>query len=180
MKKKIALGGLTLIEMIATITILGFVAGVTVPMFFATLDIIQYPLSGPNLQESSNMALSRISREIRRLKNESSVITANSALYEFIDVNSTQIRYQLVGNTLMRREGTGSEYGLADQVQTNGLTFTYYDDSGNVIATPLVGTGGTDIRQIEIQLTFQEGSNVRPVSVWVVPRNLPHDADQIP
>ncbi len=180
MNKKKVLEGLTLIEMIATIMILGFMAAVTVPMFFAALDTIHYPLSGSNLQESSNLALSRMSREIRRLRDAGSVITATGMVYEFTDINNTQIRYQLAGNTLMRREGLGPEYGLADQVQTNGLTFIYHDDSGNVIATPQVGTGGTNIRQIEIKLTFQEESNVRPVSVWVVPRNLPHDADQIP
>jgi len=173
--------GFTLIEMVMTITILGIVAGIVGPLLYMTVTAIGNPVARTDLQDSSNLALSRMSHEIRRLKDKSSVITATGTVYEFTDINITQIRYQQVGNTLMRREGAaGTDYGLADQIQTNGLTFTYYDDPGNVIATPQVGAGGTDIRQINIQLTFQNGNNVRPVSVQVVPRNLPHDADTMP
>lgn len=175
--RPIYIRGFTLIELIVTTVILGFIAAVTVPMFFGALDITRNPQLRANLYESANLALLRMSREIRRLKDMTTVLVATNAVYEFIDIDNTQIRYRQVANTLMRREGAaGIEHGLADQIQANGLTFIYYDDQGNVIPTP----NGTNIRQIEIQITLQDGNQVLPVSVRVVQRNLPHDANTLP
>lgn len=159
--------------------VLSILAGVAGPLLGVSIDLIGLHTDRVDLEESASLALSRMSREIRRLRDDESIITANAGTFSFIDIDGTQIRYRQVGNSLMRREGTGSDSSLADHVQTGGLSFAYYDDDGNLIASPLTGLGTrTDIRRIEIQIVFRSGNHTLPARLQVRPRNLRHEADR--
>ena len=170
--------GFSLVEMTMAIVIISIIATVAGPLFAVSIDAIGLHTDRVDLEESADLTISRMSREMRRLRNDQSVVTASGTQFEFVDVDSTQIRYRLVGNTLMRRQGAGTESGLADNVQTNGLTFTYFDDDGNTIATPTVGLGtNTDIRRIRIQTVFQFSTHTLPIEIEIRPRNLRHQSD---
>lgn len=166
--------GFTLIEMIMVMAIVVILAGVVAPLLWTSARLISERTARIDLEESSVVSLSRMSREIRRLRSNTSVVTASNAQFEFIDKDNVQIRYRLTGNTLMRSQN-GTESGLADNVSVGTLRFDYYDTGGAVLAAPLAGAGvKTDISSVRIQMTFQTGTNSLPVEIWVGPKNLKH------
>lgn len=170
--------GMTLIELVMVLVLIAIIAGLAGPLLAVAVDAITLHMDRVDLEEAANLALARMSREIRRLRNDESVVTATASDFEFVDVNSVQLRYRLVGNTLTRSQA-GADSGLADQVQAGGLTFTYYDDDGSSIATPTVGLGtSTNIRRLAIQIAFQDGGHVVTEQVQVRPRNLRHDSER--
>lgn len=171
--------GFTLIELIIAVVILGIIAAGTGPLLGAAASAIGLTVDRMNLDESAAVAFSRMTREIRRLRDDASVVSAGVNQYEFVDSTGVSIRYRLVGNTLMRRQGANAEVGLADFIQTNALSFIYFDDDGNTIASPAAGLGtNTNIRRIQIQITFQDGNHILPVEVQIRPRNLRHENER--
>ena len=64
---------------------------------------------------------------------------------------------------------------LASDVQS--LSFTYYDDNGSIIATPLVNPNETDIRRIDISFEFQSSGQTLYYKSQVRPRNLRYMSD---
>lgn len=158
--------GYTLIELVIVITVIGIVAAIGVPMMLQTADAwIFASRFQDNAVSSAVVAANRMSREMRRLLNDASVTTATSTQYTFTDVNSNSITYNRSGNTLMRNSD-----GLADNV--TALTFTYYDDSGNTIALPVVSPNNTDIRRIKVDLSILAGSNTLNFGFQARPQNL--------
>lgn len=161
------------------IVIISVIATIAGPVLAMAVDAITLHLDDANLGEGGRIAIARMTRETRRLRNDESVVTATGVEFEFVDVDDVQIRYRLVGTDLMRRESAaGTESDLIAQVQASGLAFIYYDDDGNTIATPAAGLGtSTDIRRIEIQLTLSDGTNALPLVTIVRPRNLRHESN---
>ncbi len=169
--------GFTLIEMIMSLIIFIIIAELAGPLLSIAVDSISYRVDRVDLEESGNLGLARMSREIRRLRNNQSVVSATATEFEFVDLDNVQIRYRLVGNSLMRRQGA-VENALADQVQAGGLDFTYLDDDGNTLATPTVGLGtNTNIRRVQVQIIFQNGNHVMTLQTQVMPRNVRHEAE---
>lgn len=177
MKKPRLSKGFTLIEMIMSLIIFIIIAELAGPLLAIAVDSISYRVDRVDLEESGNLALARMSREIRRLRNNQSVVSATATEFEFVDRDNVQIRYRLAGNSLMRRQGA-VENALADQVQAGGLGFTYLNDDGSAIATPAVGLGtNTNIRRVQIQIIFQNGNHVMTFQTQVMPRNVRHEAE---
>jgi prepilin-type N-terminal cleavage/methylation domain-containing protein len=158
--------GYTLIELVIVLVLLSILAGIGVPMMFKTVDAWVF---SSNFQDyavmSSVMAMNRMSREIRRLLNDANITTATSSQITFKDVGSNTITFNRSGNTLMRNSD-----GLANNA--TALTFTYYDDLGNTIATPRVNPNDTDVRRIDIVFSVLAGSNTLNFNTEVRPQNL--------
>ncbi|MDP8229668.1 MAG: prepilin-type N-terminal cleavage/methylation domain-containing protein [Candidatus Gorgyraea atricola] len=163
MKKK----GFTLIELVIVIVILGIIASTATPLLLAISDSVTFLISRAGMDQAADIALSRMAREMRRLKDDSSVNTAASSQFSFDDVNSNTISYSLSSMNLMRNSDI-----LASDVQS--LSFTYYGDSGSTISTPVVSPNETDIRRIDISLEFQSGDQTLYYESQVRPRNLRH------
>ncbi len=172
--------GFTLVEMIMVIVIIAIIAGIAAPLLAVSVQAIGHRISRVDIEESSMIALSRMSREIRRLRDDTSVVIASNSQLEFFDKDNSRIRYLQSGNTLMRGfyyPSTPSwvNLGLADNVQT--LRFDYYDDEGTLISAPAAGSGViTNIKKIRIQITSQKGNEIMPVEIWVRPRNLKYES----
>ena len=172
--------GFTYIEMIMAVLIVSVIALLAGPLLAVTIDAMTLHIDRVDLEQSAGVALTRMSREIRRLRNDESIVTATATQFEFVDADDVQIRYRLTGTQLMRSQAGGADQPLADNVQGAGISFVYYDDTGAVIASPVTGLGvSTDIRRIEIQLTFADsgGTHILPVETTIRPRNLRHAAN---
>lgn len=148
--------GFTLIEMIMVIVITAILASVGIPLLVNLTNSFQFSIARKNLSESAEVALRRMDREIRRLRNIASISTATSSTYAFTDIDNNSIQYARSGSTLQRTLN-GTVDTLADNVTS--LTFTYYDDSENIIATPTVSPNPTDIRLVQIDITFIRDTN---------------------
>jgi prepilin-type N-terminal cleavage/methylation domain-containing protein len=170
--------GFTLVELVVVMVLVVILAGVAAPLLAVSLDAFTLKIERTELEESANLALARISREIRRLRDEESVLTADASEFEFVDTDGRTIRYWQENDQLLRQENGGDEIELAGFVQNNGLAFRYLDDDGTQIANPAEGAGTkTDIRRVEVQIAFENNGHVVPVQIQIQPRNLRHEAD---
>ena len=171
--------GFTLIEILIAVTLLAILALLAGPLIGVIVQAMELTTKNMNVDESAMVAFSRMSRETRRLRDDKGVVQATTAVFEFVDRNNNTLRYRLVGNTLMRRQGTNPESGLVDFLQAGGLVFSYFDDAGSPLPTPVVGsTTRTDIRRVAIQMTFQEGNYVLSIELQVRPSNLRHENER--
>lgn len=163
----------TLIELIIVITILGIIAGVGLPLTLQLIDSFSYSLYRRDLSESADAALRRMSREIRRLRDDSSVNIASATTYAFV-VNEGTIQFQLNGNDLERSFDGNTDALISD---VSFFSFKYLDDEGSVIAAPLVSPDKTDIKFIEINMTLFSGDNTIYYIDRIRPRNVVHIPD---
>ena len=167
-------GGLTLIELVMTILILGILAGVGIPLTGSLIDSMAYSIHRKDLSEQAEVVLRRVSREMRRLKDNQSVITADGTTYRFIDIDNNTVQFTLNGTDL-ERELNGQTDILAAAVTAFGLS--YLDDQENVIATPTVGAQGTDIKLIDISMTLAANGSTIYYRTRIRPRNVTHLVD---
>jgi prepilin-type N-terminal cleavage/methylation domain-containing protein len=161
--------GFTLVEVIVVVVVLGVISGIGVVSMLSSADALAFLTLRVGMDQSADLAMSRMANEIRRLRNDESMhADTNSNQFRFFDVNGIDINYYLNGNNLMRNTDI-----LAGNV--SNINFTYYDDNGNVLATPTLGIGtSTNIRSIKILLTLQSGNYQLNYQSQVRPRNLRH------
>ena len=115
------------------------------------------------------MALGKMVREIRRVKNATAILTAAAGTFKFIDTNSRTITYDLSGGSLRRTLGVTPSI-LA--VNVDSLVFAYYDYSGTPLTNPAVSPQATDIVRIRIDLSLSAGGEYLNLRSYVSPRRL--------
>jgi len=105
-------------------------------------------------------------REIRQVRNESTIFIADRSRIQFNDTDNQTIDYSLNGTNLTRNGNV-----LATGV-TN-LTFTYYNISNAVLVSmPLNQTNREAIFGIGLGLTMVSGDQNKTLATRVYPRNL--------
>jgi len=156
--------GYTLFELVMVIVLVGIIFSVTAPLMIEVGRSWQIASKRNNMSESAMVALDRMVREIRQIKDTASVLAASSSVFQFIDANSNNITFNLSGNYLMRNSNQ-----LAANV--SALSFTYYDAAGAVIATPTVGAS-TNIKSIVVDISFSLGGTTLNLESGVAPRRL--------
>ncbi|MFC1646448.1 type II secretion system protein J [Candidatus Omnitrophota bacterium] len=169
MKRKVDRKGFTLIEMIITMLIVGIVGGVGVASMLSATDAVSFLTIRSDMDQSADVALSRMSQDIRRINEDAGILIATPTQLWFKDVDGTTIVYALSSPSLFRFASFWAI--LASDVDS--LTFTYYDDANNEIADITEEDYG-HIRWIKVHLTFQQGSYVLDYETKVRPRNLRH------
>jgi prepilin-type N-terminal cleavage/methylation domain-containing protein len=169
--------GFTLIELIITMAVIGIIAGVGAPMLVLLFDSFQYSLYGKDLTERGEVALRRMDREIRRLRNSTSVLTANSTTYQFVDVDGSTIQYQYdaANDEIERTAGANTDVLSAN---VTSFTLTYLgDDRATTIATPTVNPNATDIKFVRIDMTLSERGNTFNYRLDIKLQNVIHKID---
>lgn len=161
--------GFTLLELTMVIVLLAIIAGATVPLMFKIIDGWGIARQQNDISESARLAMDRMIREIRQIKDTNSITTAGADIFQFVDTNNNTVRFDLVSNTL-RRSQAGAVYNLADNV--TALSFTYYDGSDAVIASPTVSPSVTNIKRIVVSLTINSGGIQLVSQSGVSPRRL--------
>jgi type II secretory pathway pseudopilin PulG len=164
-----SLSTFTLIEFIIVIALLGITFAVTAPLMVAVVDAWHLATRRNDISESAKVAMDRMLREIRQIKSTTSVITANSSTFRFIDVNDNDITFNLSSGHLVRTVGATSNQ-LADNVSS--LSFTYYNAGGSQVSTPQVSPNSTNISRIVIDLTFSFSGTQLALESAVNPRRL--------
>lgn len=170
--------GFTLIELVIVMVILGLLLGLSASFSFIMLDTLGLLTRQANLQESADVALSRISRDVRRLRNDQSVTSATVSKFSFIDIPGAEITYRLTGGALVRDyDPAGAPPAVTDEIADNAiaLTITYFDDSNTAIGSPTISPR-TNIRRIEFEIQLQESPHKVTAQTVVRPRNLRHES----
>lgn len=157
--------GITLIELVMVIVIVGILASASAMYIKETVDLWRFLSFRNELVSSGRMALVRMEREIRQIRNDTCVYRASAAEFNFTDMHNATINYRLSGNNLLRNSDV-----LVSGV--SNLTFIYYNETNQAIANPDVYPDPTDIRRININLTIQSGTQTKALSSQAYPRNL--------
>ncbi|MDO8603296.1 MAG: prepilin-type N-terminal cleavage/methylation domain-containing protein [Candidatus Omnitrophota bacterium] len=161
--------GFTLIELIIVIVVIGIIAGAMGYILLGAVDAWTFKAKRNDLLWDARLAINRIGREIREIKNLTSVTTASSSQFRFTNVNDNSITYSLSGASLNRTKD-GAANILAQNVSS--FSFTYYDSSGASIATPAVSPSATNIRRVRINMTLTNGGQNFYAQSDGVPRNF--------
>ena len=164
-----ASNGFSLIELIIVIVIIGIIAGVAGYVLLGAVDAWTFKFNRSGLLSDGRLAMNRMVREIREVKNRGNVITATSSEFRFIDVDDVDITYSL-SSTDLNRTADSTANVLAGEVSS--LAFTYYDSGGSTISTPTVSPNATDIRRVRINLTVTKGGENVYLQADSVPRNF--------
>lgn len=151
--------GVTLIELVMVITIVGVLTGVSSMYIKETIDLWRFMTFRNELVSGGRLAIMRMMREIRQIKDNTSINAAETSRLQFVDMNTNSIDYQLTSGNLMRNTDI-----LASGV--NSLTFIYYDINNNLTTTP------ANIKRINITLQISSGGQTKTLNVQAYPRNL--------
>ena len=149
------------------ISIVAILAAIGVPLLLSATNAMSFLTVRSDLDQSADVAMARMSREIRKLKDDESISVANASQFSFNDVDDNPISYSLSGTDLMRNTDI-----LASRVDS--LSFTYYDYYDVISTPPVVGSNLTDIRRIEVSFTFEEGAYKLYYKTQITPKNLRH------
>lgn len=155
----------TLIELIMVITIVGILTTVSSMYIKETIDLWRFLSFRSEIVSQGRLALLRMTREIRQIKDANSVTTATASAFSFTDINNNPIGFSLSANNLLRN--TDILAGGA-----SNLTFTYYDSANQQIAVPVVSPNPTNIYRIDISATIAAGGQTKTLRTQVYPRNL--------
>ena len=148
-----------------TIVIVGVLAGGSMFYIRQVIDLWDFMSFRSEIVSQGRMALMRMSREIRQIRNSTSIFYANNTRFRFGDVNDVNIDYNFSVSNLTRNT----------DIQASGVrnvTFTYYNQTSQQIAVPLVSPQATDIKRVKIRLEMFSGNQNKTVETQVWPRNL--------
>ncbi|MBU2035149.1 MAG: prepilin-type N-terminal cleavage/methylation domain-containing protein [Candidatus Omnitrophota bacterium] len=157
--------GFTLIEAIMVIVIVGILAGGSSMYIKQVINLWSFQNFREEAVSQGRIALIRISREIRQIKDPYSVNAANQTVFSFVDYNNNTISYSLSGTALNRNSNL-----LISGV--NNLAFSYYDDNNQPVVSPTLAPYRTNIYRINIDFQVQSGGQTKNLKTQVWPRNF--------
>lgn len=143
--------GFTLVEFILVIALSGIIFISLAQAVIITIRSFDIALAGSNLVGQTDVAFERMMREIRQMKDRTSLITATPTDIRFIDINNNDIEYKLQTNQLMRNANVAIDNATA-------MTIEYFDKYGALIAIPAVSPQNTNVRTVSITLTVASSS----------------------
>ncbi|HOU36178.1 MAG TPA: prepilin-type N-terminal cleavage/methylation domain-containing protein [Candidatus Omnitrophota bacterium] len=157
--------GVTLIELVAAVVITGILAALGGMIVRQVVDSWNTVSSRSEAAAQMNIALGRMSRQIRSIKGPASVFIATANSFKFQRNDDLNITYNVSGSDLL-------ENGVVLSGNVHRLNFTYYNATGAVLPAPDVYPGDTNIRRIGIALEILSRAGNKARSVTVRPRNL--------
>jgi prepilin-type N-terminal cleavage/methylation domain-containing protein len=161
--------GFTLVELIVVIAIIGIIASIVGFILLGAVDAWTFKITRSDILWDGRLAMERMVREIREIRNLTSVVTANSSQFRFINADDVDITYSVTSTNLNRTEDGNANILAAD---VSSLGFTYYDANGDTIATPAVSPSETNIRRVRINLTLTKNGKNLYLQSEGVPRNF--------
>ncbi|MFA5090847.1 MAG: prepilin-type N-terminal cleavage/methylation domain-containing protein [Candidatus Omnitrophota bacterium] len=141
--------GFTLIELITVIVIIGIIIGMTAPFITTMLDAWVFNRTERDIVFSGRMSMNRMVREIRQIRNASSITTFTPTEFSFLKIDNTSITFGQSGNRLLFNSDE-----LTNKLQNpGGLNFTYLDENASI--TGLLN----NIRMVRIRLILESGDS---------------------
>jgi hypothetical protein len=110
-----------------------------------------------SMLEDARYAEERVTRELKRVKNNTSIATATSTTFTFTDRSNASVSFSwsgVSGADLLYTK-SGSSQVLAKGVDS--LAFQYWKQNGTA-ATPVVAPSATDIWRVTVYMRLIKGS----------------------
>ena len=156
------------------IVIVGIIAGITAMLMLEVMKVYSFVTVREVILSDGELAMGRMSREIRQIEDAYSIYKADDEEIEFEDAYYTQISFRLSGNSIKRRENLVNDDVLVSSDLTT-LQFQYTTSDGNppVVNDPATPEDEkTNIIRIRIDFTLKEGDEEIALQSQVYPRNL--------
>ena len=146
--------GWTLLELVVVIVLIGVVAGMVSNFIVYGLEMYSRLSDRTEKIQNSRTTLQVISRDIRQIIAPDSIFQASEDSIRFDDINHLMISYQFFDNQIIRN-------GDLLQNSVDDFQVEYYDDSGNLLASPV--TDPSVIRTVTI--TFSTSIKGQPLTL---------------
>lgn len=172
--------GFSAIELIAILTVLGIISVTAVTAEFGWMEGWRYASVRQDLMSEASVALNRMVREIRGIKDRASVITATASRLNFTDTSGNPLDYNYVGTDLMRNTEV-----LAGNVTAFRFRYFHHNIANPVppVVTDILerdpGIAGqvetgtfTNIRLVTIEITLTRNGETVSLRTGVAPTNL--------
>lgn len=149
--------GFTLAEVTIVIVIVSIAAFVFTGMFLEAVRSYQYVDAEKGMLQEARYAEERISRELRRVRGNTSITQATPRAFTFVDRDSATVAFSWTGvkgdPLLYTKNGTART--LASGVDS--LAFAYWKSDGTA-AAPVVAPAVTDIWRVTVHLRLAKGA----------------------
>ena len=161
--------GLSLVELILVIVILGILAAFVGPVLFNAIRSYDQAQKGVQTQAKMRYALERMSRELREVRRETTdatfldVTSMTATSMAFFKTDGTQVVLNVVGNQVNLAYPAAAGI-LTDQVGSFSLAY-FQQDTSTVAAT------AASISFVQISLALSEGTNLFSARVRVDLKN---------
>lgn len=168
--------GFTVIEVILTLVILSVVIGIGTAAMLSGVDTWGFFTQRKELLGNGRMAIERMSREIRMVRDTASISAAEQTTFTFTDINNNPIRYSLSSSSINRsRLQLGIWRSNTLLTNVSSFEFNYYNAAGAALARPVSDTSA--IRRVRIDIGLSKGSGrtasrTLNLETGVWPRNL--------
>lgn len=157
MRRRLSQAGFTLAEVTIVIVIVSIAAFVFTGMFLEAVRSYQYVDAEKGMLQEARYAEERISRELRRVRGNTSITQATPRAFTFVDRDSATVAFSWTGvkgdPLLYTKNGTART--LASGVDS--LAFAYWKSDGTA-AAPVVAPAVTDIWRVTVHLRLAKGA----------------------
>jgi len=158
--------GFTLIEIVMAIAVTGvLVAAMGIFSKYMVIDTYQFIHFRDDIVTSARTGLRMMSREIRNIKDEESILIATPNELKFTDVKDNAVSYKLAGNNLMRNNDILC-------ASTTALKFSYFDRDGQELSSPMISPSTTDIWLVDVKMLVARGDQEDEMHIVLRPRNF--------
>jgi prepilin-type N-terminal cleavage/methylation domain-containing protein len=149
--------GFTLPELLIVIVVASIVAIAFSAMFIEAVKTYQFMDAEKAMLEDARYAEERVTRELKHVKDATSIMTANATTLTFLDRSDATVSFSwsgVSGADLLYTKN-GSSQTLAKGVDS--LAFQYWTQNG-LAAVPVVAPASTDIWRVTVYMRLIKGS----------------------
>ena len=162
-------GGMTLIELVLGMVLIGIVALVVANALSTGIDAFFTTDNRKEALDQGRIALDRMAKEIRNVRNASAITTATATTFTFTDTSGTSISFALGGGNITRNADTLA-VGISNATFPSCI-FSYIESGGTETQSPTAPQMLT-IKRIKIGFKATAGSESVTLQTEVWPRNL--------
>ena len=155
--------GMTFLELIVVVTLVGIIAGLTGKMFVWGVDMFSFVSERKDTLQSARLGMDIVVRDLRSIEDPADISVAAASAIDFDNFNSETISYDFDAGTLSRDNAALIE-GLT------GFQFTYFDLNGANLGTPV--SDPTSIYKIEIAIDATIDGSPFHLESSVIPRRF--------
>lgn len=167
--------GFTLVELLVALTILGILAVSTFHVGGGWITQWQTISKRQALIGEAAIAMNRMVREIRSIRDRAGVSTATGTQLVFTDAGGHTIDFNYAGSTINRNYDSGGNKALGENVTAFLITYYRRDlqalDGSDDVHT-IYTSGYTNIRLVKIQMTITRDGESVTLRTAVAPVNL--------
>jgi prepilin-type N-terminal cleavage/methylation domain-containing protein len=155
--------GVTLVELMVTVVLIGIIAGVTAKMLLTGAGAFNSVSNRNEVLHSNRISLEMLSKDLRAIKSKNHILSASSSQLVFTNIYDEQITFSFSNGTLYRNSNMIVE-GLSS------FQFAYYDEDGNAISSPVSTL--SDIWDIDISVDATVDGQPFHLNSRMHPRNI--------